>query len=248
VPKTHKSAPEQLPEALHDCEQAMPGLARWMYRSVHQYLGQNVLDAGAGIGTFVSHLRDDGKTVTAIEFLPELVEDLRARFNGDDQVSIRQGDLSDLAAFQNLGAFDSVLCLNVLEHIEDDVAAMRNMLEVTSAGGRLVALVPAYSWLFNRMDRAVGHHRRYGRGELVQKLRLSGWSVERCTRFNAVAIAGWFLAGSVLRRDRPGQDLARIYDALIPGLAFLENHILRRSVGLSLIAVCRRPDQGSIKN
>jgi SAM-dependent methyltransferase len=234
------TAGESLPAALYDSERAMPGLARWMYRTARGYLGKSVLDAGAGIGAFVDLMLRDGKTVTAMEFLPELVEELRRRFGGDERVSVRAGDLSDAAAFEGLSGFDSVLCLNVLEHIEDDAAAMRNLLDITRPGGTMVALVPAYHWLFNRMDRSVGHHRRYGRGEFVERLTAAGWTVERCFRFNAVAVAGWFFAGSILRRDKPGQDLARIYDALIPAFAFVENHVWRRAVGLSVIAVCRR--------
>lgn len=238
------TAPEQLPEALHDIEQAMPGLARWMYRSVRRHLGKNVLDAGAGIGTFTGLMLGDGKTITAIEYVPELVEVLEERFKTEERVAIRRGDLSDSRAVEGLEQFDSVLCLNVLEHIGEDAAAMQNLLSVTKPGGTLIALVPAYGWLYNRMDRAVGHHRRYGRSEFIQKLTQSGWTVENCVRFNAIAIAGWFVAGSVLKRDKPGRDLARVYDFLIPAFAFAENHLLRRSVGLSLIAVCRRPTAG----
>jgi SAM-dependent methyltransferase len=232
---------ERLPAALYDSEQAMPGLARWMYDTARPYLGDRVLDAGAGIGPFVELMVDDGKDVTAIEFLPEFVDELRARFGNSDRVAIRQGDLSDAAALAGLDSFDSVLCLNVLEHIKDDSAAMRNLLAVTKSGGTLVALVPAYQWLFNRMDRAVGHHRRYGRDQFTRRLTAAGWTVERCFRFNAVAVLGWFVAGSVMRREKPGQDLAGIYEKLIPSLAFLEDHVLHGVAGLSLIAVCRKP-------
>jgi SAM-dependent methyltransferase len=232
---------ERLPAALFDSEQAMPGLARWMYRSARPYLGERVLDAGAGIGPFVDLMVEDGKKVVAIEFLPELVAELHRRFDGNENVTVRQGDLANASTFEGLSEFDSVLCLNVLEHIEDDAQAMRNLLKATTPGGTLVALVPAYGWLFNRMDSAVGHYRRYGRREFVDRLTDAGWSVEQCFRFNAVAVAGWFFAGSVLRRDKPGQDLARIYDRMIPAFAFLENHLPRRFAGLSLIAVSRKP-------
>jgi SAM-dependent methyltransferase len=232
---------ERLPAALYDSEQAMPGLARWMYRTARPFLGEDVLDAGAGIGPFIELMLRDGKTVTALEFLPEFVAELHRRFDGNEKVTVWAGDLADPGTIEGFPHYDSVLCLNVLEHIKDDLAAMRNLLEVTRPGGTLVALVPAYRWLLNRMDAAVGHHRRYGRSEFVERLTQSGWDVERCFRFNAVAIAGWFFAGSILRRDKPGQDLARLYDRFIPAFAFLDKHILRNSAGLSLIAVCRKP-------
>jgi hypothetical protein len=106
----------------------------------------------------------------------------------------------------------------------------------------MVALVPAYPWLLNKMDRAIGHYRRYGRGEFVQRLESSGWKVERVFRFNAFGLPGWFVAGNLLRRSTPGRGLYRLFDSLIPVFALLERMLIRGSVGLSLIAVCRRVD------
>ena len=105
-----------------------------------------------------------------------------------------------------------------------------------------MALVPAYPWLLNKMDRAIGHFRRYGRDDFLRRLEEAGWKVERVIRFNAFGIPGWFVAGSVLRRTTPGRGLFRVFDALVPLFAFLERTVARGRVGLSLVAVCRRVD------
>lgn len=232
---------DRLPEALSDIEQTMPGFARWMYRTVRRNLGELVLDAGAGLGTYTELMLKDCKRVIALETHPPFVEQLRLRFADDERVSVHEGDLSDSAAFAAIPTVNSVLCLNVLEHIEDDVQAMRNLLELTRPGGTMAALVPAYPWLFNKMDVSVGHVRRYSKGEFVEHLTRAGWKVERVVRFNAFGIPGWFVAGSILKRSTPGRDLTKLFDVLVPVTSFLDQNIVRSAVGLSVIAICRRP-------
>jgi phospholipid N-methyltransferase len=230
-----------LSEALADSEQAMPGLARWMYRRVRGHLGATVMDAGAGMGSFTELMLADGKRVIAVESYPPFVNHLLERFQGREQVAIHQGDLTDKNALRRLPPVDSVLCLNVLEHIEDDLGAMENLREAVRPGGTLVALVPAYPWLFNNMDRAVGHYRRYGRREFLQRLTDSGWRVHKSFRFNMLGLPGWFFAGSVLGRQKPGRDLARLYDLLVPVFSRLDA-AASRLAGLSIVALCRRPE------
>ena len=232
---------DRLSEALRDQEQAMPGFARWMYRSVRGDLGATVLDAGAGIGTFTEILVRDRRRVVVLETEPQFVASIRERFATNESVSVHEGDLTDTTTFAHIPTVDSVLCLNVLEHVDDDVAAMRNLLDKTRPGGKMVALVPAYPWLFNRMDAAVGHYRRYGKTEFVERLERAGWTVERVFRFNAFGIPGWFLGGSVLRRSTPGRSLYKLFDTLVPLFSVLERTLVRGLFGLSLVAVCRRP-------
>lgn len=233
---------DALPGALRDQEQMMPGFARWMYRTVRGDLGETVLDAGAGIGTFTEILVSDHRRVAVLETEPAFLDSIRTRFDSNSAVTVHRGDLTDENSLAGIGAVDSVLCLNVLEHIDDDQAAMRNLLKQTKPGGSMVALVPAYPWLLNKMDRAIGHHRRYGRGEFVQRLESSGWKVERVFRFNAFGLPGWFVAGNLLRRSTPSRGLYRLFDSLVPVFALLERMLIRGSIGLSLIAVCRRVD------
>ncbi len=229
-----------LTEALEDIESAMPRLASWLYGSVSRELGNRVLDAGAGIGTYTTLLLQDQRSVIALENDPLYIEELRRRFGESALVSVYQGNLADSNGLPDFPEVDSVLCLNVLEHIEDDLQALQNMRERVHPGGKLVALVPAYPWLFNRMDHVLGHYRRYSKRSFLRKLRASGWAVQRSFYINVFSVLGWFIAGSILRRSRPGGDLARVLDFLIPLLSFLERYLVRGKAGLSLVAVCRR--------
>src|SRR5512134_1614292 len=109
---------DALPGALRDQEQMMPGFARWMYRTVRRDLGAMVLDAGAGIGTFTEILVRDRRRVVVLETEPQFVANIRERFAANDRVSVHEGDLTNKTTFAQMPTVDSVLCLNVFEHID----------------------------------------------------------------------------------------------------------------------------------
>ena len=218
----------------------MPRFAAWMYSVARPHLGHRVLDAGAGLGTYTELMLENGRELVSLEYSAPFVEMLRERFDSRG-VDVRQADLGDRTGLPPFDEVDSVLCLNVLEHVEDDVQALRNIRERVVPGGVLVLLVPAYPWLFNTMDRAVGHFRRYREGELRERLGQTGWDVQHLFRFNSFGVPGWWVGG-VLRRETPGRDLTRLYDWLVPFFALTEKHLIRGLWGLSLVAVCRRAD------
>ena len=220
----------------------MPRFARWLYDTVQNDLGDRILDAGAGIGTYTALMAENGRTVVALENEPPFVSEINQRFQDNPLVAVIEGDLGAAAGLPPFPSVDSVLCLNVLEHVEDDLNALSNLRDRVRPGGSLVALVPAYGWLYNRMDRALGHHRRYGRRDFIEKLTASRWTVERCFRLNVFAIPGWFVAGSILKREAPGGDLTRLYDRLVPAFSLFERTFIRGLAGISLVAVCKRID------
>jgi len=134
---------------------------------------------------------------------------------------------------------DTVLCLNVLEHVERDDVALRGLHDLLEPGGRLVLLVPALPALYGSLDRALDHHRRYSRNELLQKLRAAGFEVETNRFFNLLGVLGWTMNSRILKRTTfPPLQLA-LYDRLVP-LFRLESRF-RLPIGMSLIAVARKP-------
>jgi SAM-dependent methyltransferase len=225
--------------ALEDIEQAMPRFARWMYATVKPALGNRVVDAGAGIGTYAEMLLADGHEVVALEYDGAFASQLKERFAGNRNVSVFHSDLCSSDGLPEFAAADSMLCLNVLEHVPDDALALKNMRERVKPGGSLALLVPAGPRLLNSMDKAIGHYRRYSKAELEQKLASTGWAVERSFRFNAFGIPGWYAAG-LMRRTHPGRGLSRLYDGLVPAFAMIEKHAIRGLWGLSLVAICLR--------
>jgi len=205
--------------------------------------GCSILDAGCGSGRTMRDLARLG-TVWGVDNDATAVRcaqdrgGARARLASVDQLPWRDP------------RFDLVTCLDVVEHLDDDVGALRELLRVTVPGGALIVTVPAFSALWSRHDEVNGHRRRYRAGSLRAALVEAGWHVESDTYFNAILLAPAALARVATRPLRPDgrSDLeltpARLDRALEAPLR-LEAALLARGVrlpaGLSLLCVCRRP-------
>ena len=134
---------------------------------------------------------------------------------------------------------DTILCLNVLEHVEDDLGALRRLHAALVPGGRLLLLVPAHQRLYGAIDRAIDHYRRYDRAGLVARLQEAGFQVEHSAFFNRLGVLGWYLNSVVLRRTRVPGVQVHLQNVLVPILR--AESALPLPFGLSLIAVARRP-------
>jgi SAM-dependent methyltransferase len=153
----------------------------WQSRLVLRHLGRRVVEVGCGIGNFTGMLLDRD-VVVAVDVEPACVQSLRERY--PDQPNLHAfvaEDIRGLARF----APDSVVCLNVLEHIADDGEALRRMASILSPGGVIVLLVPAFPALFGPIDRNLGHYRRYTRKSLANLAEACGLHVrmvDQCPR------------------------------------------------------------------
>lgn len=215
-----------------------PRYNAWMFDRLKPWVGDAVIEIGAGIGNLSAFLMDR-KRVMLTDTSTHYLEALRARFAGKPQVSVKHLFLPEVDPAGYGGAFDTVICLNVLEHVEDDARSLRAILSLLKPGGRLVLLVPALPSIYGTLDRALGHYRRYGRGDLMRRFRDAGFRVPHTEYFNLGGIPGWWFTGRVLRRELIPQGSLRLYDALVP--LFRLERFLPWRVGQSLIAVGERP-------
>jgi SAM-dependent methyltransferase len=206
----------------------------WLFERARPYLGRRVLDFGAGVGTFTERLAEHAEVV-ALEPDSGFVPRLRERFAGCDDVTVVLGTDEEIPA---LGAFDSIVSLNVLEHIRDDEAVLRRLGEALVPGGHLLLLVPAHQALFGRIDENVGHERRYGRGALRRRLTGAGLKPLELRYVNPVGALGWLVSSRLLRREHVPAGPLKLYDALVPVFRQLDG--LPLPFGLSLWAVARR--------
>jgi SAM-dependent methyltransferase len=211
----------------------------WMLQQLAPWLGQRVLEIGSGIGSFTRYLtgRD---LILATELNPRYLRILKNTFERHAQVEVMPLDLTDFdpapLAARHL---DTILCLNVLEHVADDRAALRRLHASLAPGGRLLLLVPAHEALYGAIDRAIDHHRRYERAGLVAKLEEAGFRVETTDFFNRLGVIGWYLNSVILRRTQvPGFQL-HLQNLLVPLLR--AEALVPLPFGLSLVAVARRP-------
>lgn len=211
-----------------------PNYNRWMFDRLRPWVGQRVLEIGSGIGNLSAFLLDRERLVltdTALDYLDRL----RERFAGHANVGVTHLYLPDDHAGLAEERFDTIICLNVLEHVEDDHRSLVVMRRLLAPGGRLVLLVPALSALYGTLDVALGHHRRYGRRDLTDKFIAAGLAVRHLEYFNLAGIPGWWLTGRVLRRRLIPSGSLKLYDALVP--LFRLERFLPWRVGQSLIAI-----------
>ena len=204
----------------------------WVFDRARPHLGRRVLDAGAGIGTF-TELAAEGREVVAVEPDPEQLAILRERVAGQANVQVVEGTIEDVS-----GTFDSILCLNVLEHIPDDRGTLRLFYGLLVPGGSLLLLVPAHPALYGGIDRAVDHQRRYTKAGLSDCLREAGFTFAELRLVNPLGALGWFVSSRVLKREQIPAGPLRIYDKLVPALRMLDRADV--GLGLSVWAVARR--------
>lgn len=215
---------------------------RWMQQVVAAELCPgNVLEVGTGIGNLAMHFLADGWEMTLSELRPAYCERLRMQFASHSHV---KGVVPlDLAASDfsqrygaHLGQYANVYALNVIEHIEDDQLALRNAATLLRPGGRMVILVPAYPWLYNRFDAELGHFRRYTRERLRTSMEAAGMLVNKTFAFNLAGIMGWWVSGKLLHKEQIPSGQMRLYDRLVPIFRRLDQWTGQRW-GLSVVAV-----------
>ena len=216
-------------------------LCDFQFEQVPSGFGARVLEVGAGIGTFSERLLAAGaEELLLIEPEPACVAELEARFAADRRVTVRAEVLPGAPSLHGRGGtFDLALSQNVLEHIEDDYAAMAAMGRAVRPGGRVMALVPAHPRLYGAIDRAYGHHRRYTRERLRAITEAAGLEVERLYAFNALGLLGWWAKKRTGARDI-GRSPLKVYEALLRVWAPVERRV-EIPFGLSVIVHARRP-------
>jgi glycosyltransferase involved in cell wall biosynthesis len=202
---------------------------RWMAETVRPYLGVRVLEIGAGIGNMTQHLSRGRRHYVASDFDDEHIGRLRVRFRGRPNLAIRKVDLTASADFEDLHAnharFDTVVCLNVVEHVADDLLALRHIHSALAEGGRAIILVPQDQRVYGTLDEVLGHYRRYSAGGLRARMQEAGFEVERILEFNRVTRPGWWFNGRILKRRTFGRMQLRIFDALVPLWRKLDRHL-----------------------
>jgi SAM-dependent methyltransferase len=209
--------------------------SKWMFEVIEPFLGSKIIEVGSGIGN-ISRQLPVGDILTLSDYNQEYCEQLEVSFWAIENVGIVKLDLTKDDDFISLaGGYNSVVCLNVLEHINDDVGALERMVSLLEPGGRLIILVPQYSFLMSEMDRLLGHYRRYSHGELGSKLKSVGLDVECINNFNTLGIAGWFVNNTLLGSISFGEKKVRLFDATVPFMRPIEK--IFPLPGLSVIGV-----------
>ncbi len=218
--------------------EAAPKYNSWQFSRVAPYLGRRICEVGAGIGNMsalIAGSRPELLVLTDTD--PYYRGVLQDRFVGSPAVVVDQLTLPDVSAgdrYQHY-ALDTVVALNVIEHIAGDVAALGSIAAMLRPGGRAVILVPALQMLFGSLDRELGHVRRYTRTSLSRRMREASFRVERVFYFNLVGTIGWWVNARLRQVPRIPVQQLRYFDTLVPILR-LEDRV-PLPFGQSVIAI-----------
>jgi len=199
-----------------DAFASAPNFNRWMADTIRPYVGKNVLEIGAGMGNLTRQLLPGRKRYVATDIDREHLERLSNRLSHRPHLQIAELNAAvpdNHAPFQ--GQMDTVICLNVLEHIEDDLEALRNIRCMLQDGGRAVILVPSGQSIFNSLDEELGHFRRYSEDQLRERMAAAGFDVETVLHFNRASRPGWWLNGTILKRRTISRLQLRNFDRMV---------------------------------
>jgi glycosyltransferase involved in cell wall biosynthesis len=216
---------------------------RWMADTIRPYVGRRVLEIGAGMGNLTQQLLSGRKRYVATDIDREHLERLGNRLSHRPNLEIAELNAAcpeNHAPFQ--GQMDTVICLNVLEHIEDDLAALRNIRCMLEDGGRAVILVPSGQSIYNSLDEELGHFRRYSEDQLRERMTAAGFDVETILRFNRASRPGWWLNGTVLKRRTISRVQLRTFDRLVWLWRRVDAHLPWPQT--SIIGIGRAPKRG----
>jgi glycosyltransferase involved in cell wall biosynthesis/SAM-dependent methyltransferase len=212
-----------------------PRFNQWMADFIRPHVGQKVLEIGSGIGNLTTQLVPRHQYV-ATDINPLYLHSLKALENDRPYLKTQFTDVTKKETFPTIeGGFDTVVCLNVVEHVEDDVAAMENIREALAPGGRAIILVPHGEKIYGTLDEVLGHVRRYEHDTLRSLAERSGFEVKEILEFNRVGTPAWWLNGKLLRRRKFGVGQVLALNALTPIFREIDEKLPVKP--LSLIAI-----------
>jgi SAM-dependent methyltransferase len=224
---------------------------RWILSRLDPFLGQRIVEVGAGDGSFSELLLErKPRSMTAIEpsanMYPLLVKKLE-RIDPSHNVRTIQSTLENASLqYPQIANPDSIVYINVLEHVEDDQAELHTAHSMLASGGRVLVFVPAHEWLMSRFDRKLGHYRRYTRESLTAKFKRAGFTIRFSAYFDLLGIFPWWLKYRVFQSEEMETSLVRAFDRCGVPLSRAFDLITNFRIGKNVIVVGEKStDTGS---
>jgi len=210
---------------------------------VRPYLGARVLEVGCGIGTMSRQILETSDDLQLVCIEPNANCAARAgeELRGQERATIRvchleECDRGDLRQQH----FDTIVCVNVLEHIEHDIQALTLFHEVVAeAGGRVLIYVPAVQGIYGPHDAALGHHRRYSKRSLTAAFAAAGLEMVTVKYTNPIGLLGWMYNLYISGNTEHTSHQVRLFDRFVAPWALPLERAVTPPIGLSLFAVGR---------
>ena len=211
---------------------------KWIFNNIKPYIGKEILEIGGGIGNMTRFFINQ-KLVVSTDIAEYNINKLKTNFKNRKNFFPVKTDISQTTTSLKKFSFDTIICINVLEHIKNDFDALRNMHSVLNKKGKLILVVPAFSFLYGTIDKADNHYRRYNKKTTLKKIKKAGFKIVKYFYMNIPGFFGWYYHNRMIEAKlHPEEDIS-FFDKLVPFFAFFEK-IFKPSFGLSLIIIAEK--------
>jgi ubiquinone/menaquinone biosynthesis C-methylase UbiE len=241
IDRRHTQTQEQYAADDLETMQAARRYSAHLFNLFRPYVGKRVLEVGSGIGTMSRPLADTAEMVIGIEPNVNCATRAEDAMRGHPRFALRVCHLEecDRSELQRQ-RLDTVVCINVLEHIADDVAALRTFKDIMVPGGRALIFVPAVQAAYGPLDAELGHHRRYSRATLGSAFADAGFELDVLRYTNPIGLLGWMYNSHVRKSRTHSLAQVKLFDVLVAPWALPIERALTPPIGLSLVAVGRK--------
>ena len=224
-------------------EEVLEGLAmaknhrKWFVAFATPHLGDDPIEVSAGLGDYAAEWLEHVPRMTLTEADAGRLLALKERFSANREVAVRELMLPS----DSTGSHSAAVSYNVLEHIEDDIGALRTMRGLVRPGGYVIIVVPAFPFAMGPADIATGHVRRYTRKTMRAALLAADLEIEKLHSANSLGRIGYYVSTCLLKQ-KPGPGLmVKFYDSTVAPVTRLMERAVTPPFGQSVIAIARRP-------
>lgn len=207
-----------------------------IFKLASKYLRGDILEIGSGIGTFTKDLVSLGN-VWSIE--PDPLNLKKTKILIGKKAKVGYGDIEKGKYFFKDKKFDSAICLNVLEHIENDSEAIKNIHKLLKKNGKVFLLTPAFMGAYGEIDKSLGHYRRYRINNLCNLFEENNFEIVQHYYFNFLGLVGWFVSGRILRRKYVDSKFVGLFN-VVSRITLPIERFIKLPFGLSCIVVAQK--------
>lgn len=211
----------------------------WLFSQIGRYAFNRVLEVGCALGNFTKKIINR-EFVCVIDIEEGYIRTIKDTFKGIANFKAFKYDISSSEVKElKREKFDTIICLNVLEHVEKDNIALENMHHLLQEGGHLCLIVPAFQSIFGQMDRTDSHYRRYNKRLILEMVEKTGFNVINAKYINTLGFLGWWFNGKIMKKRFIPFRQTLIYDKIIPLISFIEG-LFNPPFGQSLVLIAKK--------
>lgn len=216
--------------------------SKWIYSIIKSYIQNKILEVGSGIGTMVKNYGRK-KIIIASDIKKEYLKIIKQRYKLKNNLKIIHLDITKINKKQlNLlksQHIDTIIAINVLEHIKNDQKAIANIYKILIRNGRIILFLPTCPKIYGSLDKAFHHYRRYSKKEIIDKLIKENFHIEFVKYFNLTGIIWWFIAGKILKLKKLPNTTGKLLNFVIPFLQKLES-VISPPLGQSIVVIAKK--------